>query len=641
MCGLAGLVGGFVAGLMARMDAVQSHRGPDGSGVFEAAAAAAALGHVRLAILDLSDLAAQPMHSPDGRYVLVYNGEIYNFLALRDDLRKQGHTFSSSGDTEVLLRGLQEFGEAFLERLNGMFALALWDRQERRLLLARDQLGIKPLYYTELEGGALLFASEIKALLLHPAVRREPDFEVLQQHLAFGHASGEQTAFKGIRRLAPGALLRWDAATRTSTIRAYWRPPRDQGPGVDRRQAAEHLRDLLEAATARQMIADVPVGVLLSGGLDSSLITAFARSRATADFRCFTISYTAEDNALDGFDLDAPYARRLAHAFGLPLEEIAVKPQVAELWPGLVAHLDEPIADPAAITAYLISRLARERGTPVLLSGQGGDEVFGGYPRYLAMAATARFNRVPRVLRRLIAAGARLVPGSAPGRFGPGLRRLRRVASSLDENPDERFLAYCASTPAREIRRALSPDVNAVLGERHFADACLTRMRDDGRSGLGRMLTRDVASYLPNHNLLYMDKMSMAVGVETRVPFLDADLLSAALRYPAAWKVAWGTTKVLLREAARGVVPDEIIRRPKAGFGVPYRKWLCHDLDEMWNDLMSEAAVRRRGWFDARALQDARRRSREGETDLFMLQWAALTLELWARQFLDRSPASV
>jgi len=638
MCGLAGFVGGFVPRLMTRMNDAQKHRGPNGRGVFEDADAGAALGHVRLAILDLSDLASQPMCSPDGRHVLVYNGEIYNFPALRDDLVKKGHTFSSSGDTEVLLRGLQEHGEAFLERLNGIFTLALWDRRERTLLLARDHLGVKPLYYTEPNEGALLFASELKALCAHPTLRREPDFEVLQQHLAYCHASSDQTALKGIKRLPPGSLLRWCASTKRIQIRQYWRPSFDDQPSGDRAQAAEHLRNLLQTATVRQMVSDVPVGVLLSGGLDSSLITAFAHARATADFRCFTISYPSEENALDGGDLDAPYARRLARDLGLPLEEIEIKPQVASLWPELVYHLDEPIADPAAISSYLINRLAKERGTTVLLSGQGSDEIFCGYPRYVALAATAWLNRVPRVFRRAIARGARLLPGSYEGAIGVRLRRVRRVASALHEGQDERFLAYCASTAEAEITRVLSPEFAAALGGKRFQDACLARMRESGLHGLPRMQERDLIGYLSNHNLLYTDKMSMAVGLETRVPFLDVELLDVALRYPAGWKLAGSTTKVLLREASRGVVPDDIIWRRKAGFGAPYRKWLRYDLAEMWDDLMSETAVKRRGWFDPVALREARQRSQDGKVDLYMLQWAALTLELWARRFLDSNP---
>lgn len=649
MCGIAGYVGGFVPELAARMNAAQAHRGPDGQGLFEDPGAEVALGHVRLAILDLTDHAAQPMHTPDGRYVLVYNGELYNFAELRQELLGRGQTLTSTGDTEVLLRALQEYGASCLGRLNGMFAFALWDRRERELLLVRDPLGIKPLYYAEPESGSLVFASEIKALCAHPKIRREPDFEALQQHLAYCHASGERTALRGIKRLPPGSWLRWRADTRRFEIGTYWRPSYDapplpkggagSEPDGGRARNVEELRTRVQEATRLQLVADVPVGSFLSGGLDSSLLTAIAATEVGTRFQCYTITYPAAENVLDRFDDDAPHARQVAASLGLQLREIEIKPEVASLWPHLLYHLDEPIADPAAISCYLISKLARESGTTVLLSGQGADELFCGYPRYAAMAATRWLGRIPRPVRRAISHHAARLPGAREGNFGAGLRRIRRVATAMDQDADERFLSYCSATPETEIRRILSPAVAAELQGRRFKDDCLQHMEASGLRGLAREQDRDVTIYLPNHNLLYTDKMGMAVGLEARVPFLDLDLADRATRYPARWKFNRGTTKALLRDAARGLVSDAIIDRRKAGFGAPYRKWLRYDLAEMWGDVMSEDAVRRRGWFDHRKLEDARRRSQEGKADLYMLQWSALTLELWARRFLDQDPS--
>jgi asparagine synthase (glutamine-hydrolysing) len=639
MCGIAGHLGAFLPGLVGRMNASQAHRGPDGQGVFEAPEAGVALGHVRLAILDLSAEAAQPMATPDGRFVLVFNGEIYNYPDLRRELEQAGFTFRSTGDTEVLLLGLARHGPGYTRRLNGMFAFALWDREERRLLLGRDPWGVKPLYYAEPAPGTLLFASEIKALCTHPEVRREPDFEALLQHLAYCHAAGDRTALRGVRRLPAGALLHWDATTGSYRIERYWQPCFESRPAGGRARAVGALRDLVRSATVRQLVADVPVGSFLSGGLDSSLVTALARAAVGPDFQCYTITYPATENTVDGVDDDARHARAVARHLGLRLQEIEIKPEVTSLWPRLIHHLDEPIADPAAISCYLICRLARDNGTKVLLSGQGADELFCGYPRYRAMRATRWLNGMPRVARRLAAAGAGLLPGSREGRLGAGLRRVRRVVSALEQDPDERFLTYCAATPEAEITRILSPDFRAALGGRRFKDACLDHLRERRLAGLERQQERDLAVYLPNHNLLYTDKMGMAVGLEARVPFLDVDLVEAAAGYPSAWKLAGSTTKAVLRDAARGVVPDPVIDRPKAGFGAPYRKWLRYDLAEVWDDVLSEPAVRRRGWFDHAALQDARRRSQAGQVDLYMLQWAALTLELWARKFLDRNPA--
>ena len=639
MCGIAGFVGGFHPGLAARMNAAQAHRGPDGCGVFEDASAEVGLGHVRLAILDLSDQATQPMHSADGRYVLVFNGEIYNFVELRQSLAKLGHTFPSTGDTEVLLRGLQQHGEAFVDRLNGMFAFALWDKRNRQLLLARDQLGVKPLYYAEPRPGTLLFASEIKALCAHPTLKREPDLQVLQQHLSFCHASGEGTAIKGVKRLLPGTILRWSAATREYTMRRYWTPSFDNSVPQDRRQAVSQLRTLIKTATIRQLVSDVPVGTALSGGLDSSLLTAFAVPEVNSDFQGYTIAYPPGDLGLDRSDDDAPQARAVAKRLGLRLQEIEIRPQVASLWPDLIHHLDEPLADPAAISCYLISKLARENGATVLISGQGADELFCGYPRHRAVLAAAYLDRIPRFARRMIAGGARLLPGSWEGKLGVGLRRVRHVASAIHQSPDDRFLAYCAATGEDEIHKILSPALKDALRGSGFADNCVRHMNRRSLSGLERFQDRDLCVYLSNHNLLYMDKMGMAVGLEGRVPFLDLDLVERATRYPTNWKLNNGTTKVLLRDAARGVVPDAIINRPKAGFGAPYRKWLRHDLAPLWHDLTAESSVKDRGWFDHRALQEARRRSQAGQVDLYMLQWAVLTIELWARRFIDRNPA--
>ena len=640
MCGIAGLVGDFKPGLMARMNAVQSHRGPDGRGVFEDPRAEAALGHLRLAILDLSDRAAQPMESPDGRFVLSFNGEIYNFRELRASLEARGAVFRTTSDSEVLLLGWLHEGERFVERLNGMFAFAIWDRRERTLSLVRDPLGIKPLYYTEPSSGALLFASEIKALYAYPGLRREPDFPTLQQHLTFCYACCERTALAGISRLLPGTILRWSAETRRVALRRYSSFDYEPADSRSRDDAVAELRQLLKSSIERQLVSDVPVGTFLSGGLDSTLITALAAQHRGGDLDGYTITYPTADNVVDGFDDDAPHARAAAEALGIRLREIEIRPKVAELWPRLVYHLDEPIADPAAIACYLISKLARDSGTTVLLSGQGADELFAGYPRYRAMHATRHLDAMPPAARRLLAAVGRRLPGAREHRSGAFLRRARRVLTEADRPTDERFLAYAATTPPADVAAVLSPALHAEFGDASPLDADRDAMEQRALAGMNRFLDRDLEVYLPNHNLLYTDKMGMAVGLEARVPLIDIELARAATRYPADWKLRGDTTKAILRDAARGLVPASTIARPKAGFGAPFRKWLRYDLAEMWNDLTSREALARRGWFDHDKLQEARRRSQQGEADLYMLQWSVLTVELWARRFLDTDPAS-
>jgi len=308
---------------------------------------------------------------------------------------------------------------------------------------------------------------------------------------------------------------------------------------------------------------------------------------------------------------------------------------MVSLWPKLIYHLDEPIADPAAIASYLISNTAREHGTKVLLSGQGGDELFGGYVRYQVMSTTNWMSSLPGALQRALSTGADMIPGSMEGGIGATARRVRRVFQGLNPNPDKRFLAYCGSTPFPEIIKALDADFYQAVSESSPWDECLEHMNEQGLKGVDRFLERDLSFYLPNHNLLYTDKMGMAVGLEARVPLLDLELVNKAVGYPGEWKVSGNTTKAILREAARGIIPNEIIKRKKAGFGAPYRKWLRYDLGELWNDLTSEQTVKRRGWFNHAGLQEARRRSQEGKADLYMLQWAVLTIELWGQIFMD------
>jgi asparagine synthase (glutamine-hydrolysing) len=636
MCGISGFVGDFAYGLVHRMNAVQRHRGPDGEGIFEDQERGCALGHVRLSILDLSNAARQPMASSDGRYVLVYNGEIYNFRELRKELEARGRRFTSTGDTEVLLQGLAEHGESFVRRLNGMFAFALWDKDARELLIARDPIGIKPLYYCVPRPGSLLFASEIKALLEHPNFNAVPDFTALLQHLVFCHASGDRTAIKGVSRLPPGVLARWSADDPILRCKRYWQPSAPNYTG-SKSDAVIALRSSIASSVERQMVSDVPVGVFLSGGLDSSYITTLSKPFADSGFKGFNVCFPDSENLLDRVDPDLPHAKNLAETLGMELDVTELRHDVADLLPRLVWHLDEPLVDPACIAAYLVCKQARESGTPVLLSGQGADELFCGYPRYWVMRTTGWLGLVPAGLRRILANAANLLPAAMEGRAGGGFRRVRRALRGVDKDTDHRFLDLCAGSPQEQVFGVLSSAFVAELDNQTAFDDCLAQLQSSTSNGLNRFRERDLSIYLPNHNLLYTDKMGMAVGVEARVPFLDMEVVEQTLRFPINWMLRGPKTKLLFRECAKGTVPNSIIRRRKAGFTAPYRKWLRYDLSEMWNDILSEEAVRRRGWFNYDSLQLARKKSQAGSDDLYMLQWAALTIELWARRFLDKT----
>lgn len=635
MCGIAGHVGGFQPGLIEQMNLAQSHRGPDGSGVFERFDEEAALGHVRLSILDLTDAAAQPMLSECGRYVLTYNGEIYNYRELRERIGTPRTDYRSSGDTEVLLRGLIRFGSDFVSELNGIFAFGLWDRWEQRLLLARDPLGVKPLYYTELAGGRLVFASELKAILCHSGVKIEPDPLAITQHLTVGHACGNRTAIRGIERLAPGSMLRWSGAGRTAQTASYWKPDYSPGPCHDLGEAIEALRSTTQVAVRRQMVSDVPMGAFLSGGLDSSLIVTLA-SRDAPELSCFTTTAGGGPAAaLDGMHDDAPYAEGLARTLGLPLTLVPLRASFSDLLPRLIYMMDEPIVDPAVINCYLISEQARDAGIKVLLSGQGADELFGGYPRYRAMAVASCLDGLPSGIRNALARGGQLLPGARAGSLGPTLRRIRRLLAGLELSAHERFLQYCCHTSPVVVDGLMHPDF-CDWGDRPspLAD-CLTDMAESPWTAPDQCLQRDLTVYLPNHNLLYTDKMGMAAGVETRVPLLDLELVRLANSLPYAWKVSPRHLKSILRRSARGIVPDAIIDRPKAGFGAPFRNWLRNDLGELWEDVAGKASIERRGWFSYDAVTAIREQSQSGESDLYLLQWAIITLELWARAMLD------
>lgn len=620
------------------MNRVQQHRGPDGCGVYEDSQVAASIGHVRLSILDLSNAAAQPMTSSCGRYVLSYNGELYNFPDLKRQLTPPPHGWRTTGDTEVLLEGLVQRGETFLREMNGMFAFALWDTVDKSLLLVRDQLGIKPIYYTCPRPGSLLFASEMKALFAYGSLERDVDFSALQEHLAFGHSSGNHTAIRGVFRVPPGGSLRWSIRRPEPQVQHYWRPPFLAKKSDDRERAVEQLRSQIRAGVTRQMVSDVPVGSFLSGGLDSTLISQVAIDE-TRQVKLYTSTIPPTDNSLDQMSDDAPYARKFAAMSGMPLTEVPIRSNEIGCLPDLVWHLDEPIADPAVINCYLLSRIAQQDGVKVLLSGQGADELFGGYPRYRAMQISQGLSRFPKFMKSLLRWTAQFTPGGLSGRLGANMRRFRRIVSAIRLPYREQFLNYCCGAAPERIHRIFSAHVRAQLDGQTAISNCLRHMNDCNLEGIDGCLERDLSIYLPNHNLMYTDKMGMAVGVETRVPLLDMEIANMVIPWPTEWKVGQRGLKAILKDAARGIIPVDHIDRRKAGFAVPYRHWLRHELKDLWEECASEQSIRRRGWYDPKEIAAIRTESQYGFSDHYLLQWGILTAELWARSFIDTNPA--
>jgi asparagine synthase (glutamine-hydrolysing) len=640
MCGIAGVLGPDSArpGLVERMSRALRTRGPDDEGVFRDPAGLVALGHRRLSILDPSSAGRQPMESSSGRTVIAYNGEIYNFRELRGTLESKGIRFRTRTDTEVILALYEEEGVDCLRRLRGMFAFALWDASKRRLLLARDRLGIKPLYVTRV-GASLLFASEVKSLLLHPGVRRTLDPEALEQFLTFLWVPDPRTPFRGIEKVPPGHYLLVEDGH--EALRAWWDAPLEVGepfPSVD--AATDAVRETLGRVVREHMVSDVPLGAFLSGGIDSTAILHFMAEASPRPVTTYTAGFSAEDLRHEIVPDDVRWARLAAKRYGADASEIPLEPRVAELLPLVARHLDDPVADPAAITTYLICRAARER-LVVMLSGMGGDEIFAGYPRHLAMRLAGVYDRLPGPARRFVERRARAwVPAAGAGRFTAPRRNLRKFLRSASRPYRERYLGYSSYYDRGEARALLVPDVAGALGDHDPFEVhlrCFERAR--ALDPVDQLLYVDLKTFLPCLNLAYTDRMSMAASVEVRVPFLDHELVELAARIPSRWKLRGLTRKWIFKRAMRGFLPDPIVDRPKAGFGAPIRAWLVGELRGMVADLLGPAAIRRRGLFDPAAIATLVRENESGREDHSLRIWTLLTLELWQREHLDRAPA--
>lgn len=640
MCGLAGFA--FSSSFAWQEDnlctALSSlrHRGPDDAGMFMDAERGIGLAHARLSILDLSPLGHQPMHSDDGSVVLVFNGEIYNFRELRSELEAAGHVFRSQSDTEVLLHLYLAWRERggdlseTLRRLNGIFAFALWDADRDALLLARDALGVKPLYYSA-DAGRFAFSSEIKALLPLVDALGPLDPVALHRYLSFLWCPDEGTPASNVKKLGPGELL-WVREGSITERKVWYRLPafRRSTASMNESAAVGGTVNHLRAAVHRQLVADVPVGAFLSGGLDSSSVVAFARER-NPDICCFTIESAggAEAGAAD----DLPYARRVAEHLGVQLDVVRVDAaRMAEDLAGMVAQLDEPLADPAPLNVLYISRLGRERGMKVLLSGAGGDDLFTGYRRHSAVLAERYWDWLPRTVRQ----GLADLAGTLDQRWAWG-RRLRKAFDGAALEGDARLVNYFAWRRRDDLLALYTPEFRAAVGEAEAGAPMLEFLADlpSDLEQLERMLALEQRFFLADHNLTYTDKMSMAAGVEVRVPFLDLELVEFAQKIPLHYKQRGSEGKWVLKKAMEPYLPKDVIYRPKSGFGAPLRRWMRFDLREMLGDVLGEASLRRRGLFDSNAVQKLITANDTGKTDASYTLLSLMCVELWCRQFMD------
>ena len=645
MCGISGLVNCGDRESLVRMTNVQSHRGPDDSGIWERrfpGGEYVGLGSRRLSILDLSPQGHMPMSNEDGSVSITYNGEIYNFPDLRRELEGMGHRFRSHTDTEVIVHLYEEYGpDAFkdcLNRLNGMFAIAICDLRGRspKLFLARDHFGIKPLYYWE-RAGKLAFASEIKALLEVPGIEARMDLGALDQYLTFLWVPDPLTMFEGIRKFPAGHFALWHRGE--FKIEPYWDltfPPAEHRFERTEADLANEIRERFCASVERQMVSDVPIGAFLSAGLDSSsIVAAMARKQPV---RTYTITFPRKYRVGETTIDDPAVPRRLARQLGCEHHEIVVEPDVVGLLPNLTWHTDEPTADPAIIAAYLVCREARKNAT-VLLSGVGGDELFAGYRKHIAHAWAEEYRRVPSFARSVAERALLALPSMRGTRMKGPIRLAKKMARSAALRPEEAFIRNCMYLDAQQKTDLYALEshhsANGNPANRHLAAFDKVRHADF----LNQMLYLDTKIFMTTLNLTYNDKMSMASSVEVRVPFLDRELAEfVAWNVRPGWKLKgkWRpVTKYIFREAMRSMLPKEVMRQPKAGFAAPVDYWLARDLRPMVDDLLSETQVRRRGLFRPEVVQQYIDEHRRGAEDWSMQIWQLLTLEIWMQLFLD------
>jgi asparagine synthase (glutamine-hydrolysing) len=627
MCGIAGFTdlafdGSTVdrnAALVHRMCDVIRHRGPDDEGIH--VEDGVALGMRRLSIIDLAT-GRQPIHNEDHTVWVVFNGEIYNYRELRRDLESAGHRFYTSSDTETIAHAYEEWGDAAFSRLRGMFAIAVWDRPARTLLLARDRAGIKPLHYAERDG-RLYFGSEIKCLLAG-AISRELDPLALDHYLAFLYAPRDRAMFKGVRKLAPGHYLRWKDGR--LDIRQYWQIPETETFRGSDRDAAVQLRHVLTDAVRSHLMSDVPLGAFLSGGVDSSLVVGLMAEASDRPVKTFSIGFDEPR-----FD-ELAHARRVAAHFGTDHHEFVVRPEGLAILDRLVEHFDEPFADSSAIPTWYVSEMARRHVT-VVLSGDGGDELFGGYDRYFPHPNVRRFDRLPIPGRHALAAG--LWPRLPHGAYGRNL--LRHVG--LDE--DGRYLDSLVFFHADERRalyaRDFADEVDGSPAERVLA-ARLERFR--GLPARSRMMRLDFETYLPEDVLTKVDRMSMAHSIESRVPLLDNRVIDFAATVPPGIKLANGRQKHLLKEVARAILPAGIVDRPKHGFGVPLGVWFRGGLTDFLRQVLTDRRTRQRAYFSPAFVDRLVREHVGGRRDHSLRLWQLLVFELWHRHYLDTAEPS-
>lgn len=617
MCGICGILHSDPARALdvARLGAMNDaliHRGPDDGGVWiEGSVGIAAR---RLSIRDVSH-GHQPMTNEDGRVALVFNGEIYNAEELRDELSSKGFAFHTLCDTEVVLRAYEAWEESAVQRMNGMFAFAVWDARREQLYIARDRVGIKPLMYTE-RAGAFAFSSELGSLLRSGLVDGTLDAAAIDAYFTYLYVPHPETIFRGVRQLGPGESLTWHRGR--VRVETYWRPEYNPTGSWRLETAAEAYEELLRDAVRMQRVSDVPLGAFLSGGIDSTSVVAYLAEGGGAPVKTFTIGF--DDSEAD----ERGYARRAANHFNTNHTERIMQPDLAGMSADLVQYFGEPFADSSAIPTWLVSQLAREQVT-VVLSGDGGDELFAGYAWLHNTLRVRRFAAMPAALRGLVEVGLRLAPRS------PQWDKVRRFSGDAALSPMERFRRRTTCfTPGQ--RSALYSPVLARAVERRTVDRFAEHW--DASAGLSdgdRMLRQDLTLYLPDDILTKVDRMSMAVSLEARVPLLDHRIVEFAATVPFEMKYNGSESKLLVKHALRGVVPDALLAQRKRGFAIPVHRWFRESLAERFEDAVLTPAARSSEWLEPSAVRSLFDAHRAGRADVGHHLWCLLVFEQWLR----------
>lgn len=630
MCGIAGFTGFREDGLIEKMLEIMRHRGPDGSGAWTAPEFPVSLGHNRLSILDLSERGKQPMWDDTGRYCITYNGEIYNYKELRRSLESRGYRFRSDTDTEVLLYLFRDRGTACLRELKGIWAFALWDTKEKILCLSRDPLGIKPLYYV-FQDNKFLFSSEIKGLLCWKGLSKEVDEQALLETLIYLWTPGPRTLLRYVRKLLPGQML---------TVRAGEAPllsdeveikPRKKFVCTDEIEILELVRTQLQRSVQSQLVSDVPVGAFLSGGLDSSTVVTIAEREGRRISHCYTINY-ADGRNWEGMVNDLSYARRVASHLGVPCLEIPLEDTILGRVREMIWHLDEPQADLAPLNVLLIAEAARRQGDYVLLSGAGGDDIFSGYRRHLALMSERWWDWLPPVLRTGLCHLSERLHSS-----NPSFRRFKRMFQYADRSREERLVCYFTWVPKSYVLQLFRNDLRQRLADHDPLQVMQESLETHASQmdDLNKMLFLDTRFFLADHNLNYTDKMGMARGIEIRVPLLDIDLVRLAFAIPGNLKQKGLTGKYIFKRAMEPFLPEEVIYRPKTGFVAPVREWMLGPLYDQIRSILSREAIERRGWFSFPAIERLFQELQENHQDLHYLLLSIYMIEEWARLFLD------